>query len=112
MIILGSDIDIAGTKYVVFRRHYVLFAILVGTAVMDAVSTTHFMKLTGPGDELNLVVRLLSDWCGIRVGPMIGKLWQVLAMYAVSIITPRLTRFVFVTVIIMNAYAAFFNFQT
>lgn len=112
MELLGSDIDIAGTKYVVFKKHWVLVIILVASAVADAMSTTYFMRITGPGEEMNLGVRLLSGWCGIVVGPVIGKLWQVLAMYAVSVITPRLTRVVFITVIAVNLYAAFFNFQT
>ena len=112
MRLLDTEIDIGATKHLLLKKHWVLFIILLGTAVLDAVSTTHFMQQTGPGSEMNLVVRILSVWCGVVVGPIIGKLCQLCAMWCISVIVPRLTRFVCIVLIAVNLYAVFFNFQT
>ena len=80
MKILDSDIDIDAGKYVLFKRHWILLILLVGTALMDAVSTTYFMLQTGPGSEMNWVVRTLSFGYGPITGPLLGKLYQIFAV--------------------------------
>ncbi|MCF7972794.1 MAG: hypothetical protein K9N55_03155 [Phycisphaerae bacterium] len=111
MKILDADIDIEAGKYLLFKRHWLLLILVTGTALMDAVSTMYFMLQTGPGPEMNWVVRMLSFGYGPIVGPLLGKLYQIFAVWVISVIVPRLTRFVCLMVITFNVYAFFVNFH-
>lgn len=111
MRILDSDIDIDEVKYLLFKRHWMLLILLVGTALMDAVSTMNFMLLIGPESEMNWVVRKLSLWYGPILGPLLGKLYQIFAVWVISLMVPRLTRFVCCMVIGFNVFAFVVNFQ-
>ena len=85
--------------------------LLIGSAMMDAVSTTYFMLQTGPEREMNWVVRILSYEYGPIVGPVLGKLYQIFAVWVISVMVPRLTRFVCIMIILFNVYAFFMNFH-
>ena len=111
MKILDSEIDLDEGKYLLFKQHWILLILLVGTALMDAVSTMYFMLLTGPESEMNWVVRVLSYGYGPIIGPLLGKLYQVFAVWVISVMVPRLTRFVCSMVIGFNLYAFVVNFQ-
>jgi hypothetical protein len=111
MKILDSDIDIDAGKYLLFKEHWILLILLIGTALMDAVSTMYFMLKTGPGTEMNWVVRMLSIGYGPIVGPPLGKLYQIFGVWVISVMVPRLTRFVCSMIIALNVYAFFFNFH-
>ncbi len=76
---------------------------------MDAASTTHFMQRTGPGPELNVVVRLLSYTYGPIAGPLLGKLYQIFAVWVLTTVTPKLSRFVCAMIILFNCYATVVN---
>ncbi len=110
MRILDSDIDIDAGKYLLFKRHWILLILVVGTALMDAVSTTYFMLLTDPALEMNWVVRMLSFGYGPVMGPLLGKLYQIFAVWVISVVVPRLTRFICLMVVAFNVYAFYFNF--
>ncbi len=111
MKILDSDIDLDAGKYLLFKQHWILLILLLGTALMDAVSTMYFMLQTGPGSEMNWVVRNLSFGYGPIVGPLLGKLYQIFAVWVISVMVPRLIRFICVMVIAFNMYAFFVNFH-
>ena len=111
MKILDSEIDIDAGKYLLFQKHWILLILLVGTALMDAVSTMYFMLLTRPASEMNWVVRVLSFRYGLVAGPLLGKLYQIFAVWVISVMVPRLTRFVCCMVIAFNVYAFIFNFR-
>ncbi len=111
MKILDSEIDIDAGKYLLFKKHWIMLILLIGTALMDAVSTTYFMLETGPGSEMNWVVRMLSFGYGPTIGPLLGKIYQIFAVWVISVMVPRLTRFICFMVIVFNVYAFFFNFR-
>jgi hypothetical protein len=111
MKILDSEIDIDAGKYLLFKKHWIMLILLIGTALMDAVSTTYFMLETGPGLEMNWVVRMLSFGYGPIIGPLLGKIYQIFAVWVISVMVPRLTRFICFMVIVFNVYAFFFNFR-
>ena len=109
MRLLDSEIDIDASKYGQFKEYRVLFALLILSALMDAASTTHFMQKTGPGPESNLVVRLLSYTYGPTAGPLLGKLYQIFGVWVLTIMTPKLSRFVCAAIIFCNCYATVVN---
>ena len=109
MKILDQEIDLEANKYALFRQHRTLFCLLLLTALMDAVSTMVFMRRIGPHAEMNWVVRILGYAYGPYVGPLLGKLYQVFGMWVISLFVPRLTRFVCITIILLNCYAFVLN---
>jgi hypothetical protein len=88
------------------RPFIVLPLVTIG---LDAISTIAFMSVVGPGAEQNPVVRQLSYAFGIFAGPPLGKLFQLFAAVALTIIAPRLTRLVLAVVILMNLFAFVIN---
>ncbi|MFC1765883.1 hypothetical protein ACFL6U_27880 [Planctomycetota bacterium] len=109
MKILDSEINLDANKALLFKKHWFLFLLVLITAAMDAFSTTVFMERIGPQVEMNPVVRVLSFTYGIKTGPVLGKLYQIFALWVISIMTPRLTRFICVMVILFNCYAFVIN---
>ena len=109
MRILDSEIDIDASKYTLFKEHQGLFTLLIISALMDAASTTYFMRLKGIGLEMNLVVSLLSYTYGPLAGPLLGKLYQVFGVWVLTLFVPKLSRFVCAMIIIFNCYAVVVN---
>ncbi len=92
----------------VAHRLYVLLFLL--SAVVDAASTNFFMSQVGPDVESNFYVRNLSHAYGFVVGPLLGKIYQLFALWGFSILTPRFARELCVFVIAINFSAALVNF--
>lgn len=92
--------------FVEHRPYLVLFVV---SAMLDAASTTRFMDLVGPGVESNFVVRQLSISYGHVVGPFLGKLTQLFAVWGFSILVPRLARLVCLFAFAVNLAAALIN---
>ena len=92
--------------FVEHRRYFVAFVI---SALLDAATTARFMDLVGPAVESNVVVRLLSMSYGHVVGPLLGKLTQLFAVWGFSILTPRLARPVCLFAVAVNLSAALIN---
>ena len=109
MRILDSDINIDANKYRLFREHRILMGLLILTALMDAVSTMVFMQRLGPHVEMNVVVRILGYTYGPIAGPLLGKLYQIFGVWVISLMVPRLTRFVCIVIILLNCYAFVLN---
>jgi hypothetical protein len=109
MRILDSEVDIDASKTLLFKEYRPYFLLVVLTALMDAFSTMVFMERIGPHIEMNFVVRVLSFHYGTSFGPLLGKLYQIFAVWVMSVITPRLTRFICVMVILFNCYAFVVN---
>ena len=97
-------------KFDLYVKYRTLLLFFLASALFDALSTTYFMTHTGPGLETNFYVRTLSYHYGIIVGPVIGKLYQLFALWGFSVITPRLTAMICTTVIGVNLSAAVINF--
>ncbi len=109
MRLLDSEIDIDASKYTLFKEYRGLFALLIISALMDAASTTYFMRIKGVGLEINIVVRLLSYTYGPIAGPLLGKLYQVFGVWVITVFVPKLSRFVCAMIIILNCYAVVMN---
>ncbi len=109
MKILDSEIDIDTNKSLLFKEYRTFFVMVVVTALMDAVSTMYFMELIGPHVEMNPIVRVLSFSYGTLAGPLLGKLYQLFGIWVISVITPRLTRFICLMVSLFNVYAFVMN---
>lgn len=78
-------------------------------ATADFVSTYRFMSAGYLEDEFHPVIRLVSRWFGPLMGPLIGKLGQLAAILFVTIVFRPRARLVFIPVILIYAYAAWFN---
>ena len=79
------------------------------TALTDAISTSCFMSMLGPEQESNFIVRDLAFYYGIYAGPALGKIYQLFAVWGLSVIAPRLTRLVCIVVIAINLFATGIN---
>lgn len=112
MRVLGTEIDIATNRWLLFDRYRLLFLLLVYSALSDAISTTYFMARTGPSHETNVAVRLLAYKCGIVWGPLLGKVLQLLGVWLITVFTPNLTRLLCSVIITINIYAAYVNVHT
>ena len=108
---LGAASHFEDSRAALFTKHRCLFVMLLVTAAMDALTTYLFMSVLGIAEESNPVVRLLSVQFGIIVGPLLGKLFQIVAVWCFSIITPRLTELVCAVVVLINVYAVVVNWH-
>ncbi len=109
MRLLDSEIDIDANKYSLFTQYRAYLIILICSMLMDAASTVYFMGRIGPIYELNFVVRTLSIGYGPVFGTLVGKFYQLFGVWVLTVMTPKLTKFVCATIIIMNCYAFVLN---
>lgn len=111
MRILDADIDVAANRTILVDRYKAYFFLVVYSAVLDCVSTMHFMSKIGPGYECNLLVRHLSYAFGIILGPILGKVLQVLALWLITVVAPSLVKTLCIVVFCVNCYAFVLNMQ-
>lgn len=107
--VLDEAIDLRANSRLLFTRHRDCVDWLVITAMLDAVSTTWFMVAVGPEIETNPVVRGFTALLGFALGPMFAKLVQLGALWALTLVVPRLARFLCLFVIAINLFACLFN---
>lgn len=86
-----------------------LFLIFFITLIMDAISTIHFMQMTGPGAELHPVVRLVSSWFGPVTGPVLTVFAKTVAMMLVLFYLRRFTPLILVIASVFYLFAFFYN---
>ena len=104
-----GKIDYSKNKTVLFTRYRSYFYFFLVTALTDAISTSCFMSVLGPEQETNFIVRDLAFYYGIYAGPVLGKIYQLFAVWGLSVIAPRLTRLVCIVVIAINLFATGIN---
>jgi hypothetical protein len=104
-----GKIDYSKNKTVLFTTYRSYFYFFLVTALTDAISTSCFMSMLGPGQESNFIVRDLAFYYGIYAGPALGKIYQLFAVWGLSVIAPRLTRLVCIVVIAINLFATGIN---
>ena len=111
MELLGEKIDVRANSRRLFTEHRQLLHWILLTAVLDVVSTMCFMQVVGPQIEINPIIRVLTGWLGIIFGPIVGKSAQLFAVWAFSLIVPRLARLLCILVIALNSIAFFTNIR-
>lgn len=109
MRVLDTDIDVAANKTLLIAEYKAYFFLLVCSAVLDGISTIYFMSRIGPGYESNLFVRNLSYSFGIVVGPIIGKILQILGVWFITMFVPGIVKGLCVVVFAINCYAFVLN---
>ena len=97
-------------NWVGYVHEYRVFLVLVVLASLaDMASTMHFMLYAGPQAELHPTVRFLSEYLGPFLGPFLGKAIQVTVIIVVTVFLRRWAIFIFIPVIILYAWAAWYN---
>ena len=112
MQIEHGEIDFSRNKSLLFKQHRELFYFCVLTAFLDAVSTIFFMYFLTPEVESNFVVRRMSYYYGIYLGPVLGKIYQLVGLWGLSVVAPRLTRLLCAFIIAINLIAFVLNMIT
>jgi hypothetical protein len=98
------------TNWEGYIREFRVFLILTAlAAVADATSTVYFMLQAGPDAEGHPAIRMISAVFGPILGPIIGKLCQLTVVVALTIYLRRWAIYIFVAVIILYAWAAWYN---
>lgn len=108
-MILDSQIDFIANKRLLLDKHYDLFVVLFVTVLLDATSTHMFMFTLGTESELNPFVRRICELIGIYLGPFIGKIGQLFAVFGLTVLAPRLTVFICTVTIFLNLGAFMIN---
>ena len=72
-------------------------------------TTIHFMLIEGPQTEGHPAIRLLSMILGPVFGPLIGKFVQLGVIVSLTVYLRRGAVYIFVTVIIIYTWAAWYN---
>jgi hypothetical protein len=91
------------------REFRVFLIFMVIAAVADAASTVYFMLRTGPDAEGHPAIRMISAVFGPIFGPIASKLFQLTAVVALTIYLRCWAIYIFVAVIILYAWAAWYN---
>jgi len=91
------------------REYRVFLVLLLLASLADMASTIHFMIQRGAGAELHPTVRFVSYLFGPVLGPMFGKAVQVVVVVVLTIFFRRRAIFIFIPVIILYAWAAWYN---
>jgi hypothetical protein len=93
-----------------YLREYRILLVLLGVAALaDMLSTIYFMLIDGPGAERHPVIRAVSIVLGPVLGPIVGKLCQIATVLVVTVYLRRLALYILVAVIILYAWAAWYN---
>ena len=90
-------------------QYGVLVVLTLLASLADMVSTIHFMLAHGPGLEGHPFVRMVSKTLGPVLGPVLGKGVQFLVAIVMTVFLRRWALYIFVTVIILYTWAAWYN---
>jgi hypothetical protein len=91
------------------RQYWLLLVLVILTAAADTFSTIHFMLVEGPEAEGHPAIRLLAAVFGPVFGPAIGKICQLAVIVSLTIYLRRWAVYIFITVIILYTWAAWYN---
>ncbi len=91
------------------RCYRIWLVLLCLSAAADAGSTIWFMMKWGVVAERHPVIRMVSWVLGPVLGPVAGKLCQLLAVVGLTVFFRRQAVYIFVTVIILYGWAAWYN---
>jgi hypothetical protein len=91
------------------REFWPYLGLAVVAACLDLVTTWRFMHAGSVYDEFDPLIRYVSILAGPFFGPLIGKLGQLAALVLVTIVFRPAARVIFIPVILIYLYAAWFN---
>ncbi len=91
------------------RRYWIFLVLTILAAAADMFSTIRFMLVEGPQAEGHPAVRLFAAFFGPVLGPVVGKLCQFAVIIPVTVYLRRWAVYIFVTVIILYTWAAWYN---
>ena len=91
------------------RQYWLPLDLTMLTAAADMFSTIHFMLIEGPEAEGHPAIRFLAAFLGPVFGPIIGKICQFAVIVSLTVYLRRWAVYIFVTVIILYAWAAWYN---
>ena len=109
MRVLDEKINLKENISLSFYRNRILWPFFIVTAILDLITTLSFMYRYGIHLEQNLIVRWLAITVGIIPGVLIGKLLQALAPIGFSGLSFRLSKYVLMTLVILNLMAVYLN---
>ena len=95
-----------------WRRFGFLVYLLLVAAALDLFSTIHFMELNGIHDEIHPHVWILSKWLGTTMGPLVGKMLQLVLGLLVTIYVVKWAKLILWTGILMYSFAFWHNLNT
>jgi len=91
------------------RYRWLIFAACVASFV-DAASTMHFMHRDGIHYEVHPIIRTAAQLTGPVVGPVIGKLFQLAALFIVTLYSRRIAPHLFIITAAVYFWAGWFNY--
>jgi hypothetical protein len=91
------------------QQYRALLVLTVLVSLADAASTIHFMLSQGPAPEEHPMVRTVSYLFGPILGPLVGKTVQLFVVIGLTVFLRRWAFYIFLTVIILYAWAAWYN---
>jgi len=91
------------------HEYRILLVLALAASLADMASTIYFMQHTGPQAELHPTVRFVSSLLGPVLGPVLGKAVQFSVLIALTVFLRRWAVFIFVPVIILYGWAAWYN---
>lgn len=92
-----------------FREFYPYILLSLTAASLDFLSTMRFMVAYGVQEEAHPVIRMVSIFAGPVIGPLFGKICQLMALGLFTIAFRPFARVIFVPVIVVCFYAAWYN---
>jgi hypothetical protein len=91
------------------RECRVFLILTMFAALADGASTVYFMLRAGPDAEGHPAIRLVSTVFSPILGPIISKLLQLTVVVALTVYLHRLAIYIFVAVIVLYTWAAWYN---
>ena len=91
------------------NEYRLLLALVLLASLADMASTIYFMLSRGPAAEGHPAVRMVSVAFGPVLGPILGKSIQFLTVIGVTVFLRRWAVHIFIPVIILYAWAAWYN---
>jgi len=103
-----TETSIRALAGVLWNDRWWMLAVLIA-AVLDGASTIAFMRTVGHDAEFHPAIRLVSAWFGPGLGPIIGKLGQLVALIGLCWWRPAWTRVLCVLTTGLSLAAAMLN---
>ncbi|MEN6332698.1 MAG: hypothetical protein ABFE01_00470 [Phycisphaerales bacterium] len=91
------------------HEYRILLILVLLASLADMASTIYFMLSRGPAAEGHPAVRMFSEAYGPIFGPLLGKAVQFLTLIGVTVFLRRWALFIFVPIIILYTWAAWYN---